>query len=76
MHSIHIRVLVVDDSATIRGRLSDLLTQLETVEVVGQASDALEALELARQLHPNVITLDLHMPGGSGLDLIPRLKEL
>ncbi len=76
MHSIHTRVLVVVDSATIRGRLSDLLTQLETVEVVGQASDALEALELARQLHPNVITLDLHMPGGSGLDLIPRLKEL
>ncbi len=53
-----------------------MLTELETVEVVGQASNALEALELARQLNPNVVTLDLHMPGGGGLPLIEELKAL
>lgn len=76
MHPIHIRVLGVDGSAAIRWRLSCMLTELETVEVVGQAGDALEALELARQLNSNVVTLDLHMPGGGGLPLIEQLEAL
>ena len=76
MHPIPIRVLVVDGSAAIRWRVSRMLTELETVEVVGQASDALEALELARQLNPNVVTLDPHLPGGGGLPLIEQLKTL
>lgn len=76
MDSIHIRVLVVDDSAAIRWRVSCMLKELDTVEVVGQARGASAALELARQLNPDVVTLDPHMQGRGGLPLIEELKAL
>ncbi len=76
MHDAQIRVLIVDDSATIREILSRILTELKNVEVVGQAQDAAGGLELTRQLHPDLVTLDLRMPGGSGLAVIEQLKQL
>jgi two-component system chemotaxis response regulator CheB len=62
-----IRVLVVDDSATVRGRLVEILRAEPDFEVVGEAADGRRAIELTAQLRPDVITLDMVLPELSGL---------
>lgn len=71
--SERVRVLVVDDSALMRKLISDMLRSSSAIEVVGSARDADEALDLAGKLKPDVVTLDVEMPGKSGLDIIPAL---
>jgi two-component system chemotaxis response regulator CheB len=68
-----IRVLVVDDSALMRKVLSDLLASDARIEIVGTARDGIEAIELTRSKRPDVVTLDVEMPGLSGIDTIPAL---
>jgi DNA-binding response OmpR family regulator len=68
-------VLVVDDSAAIRARLAAMLSEVPGVEVF-EAHDADEALEMARRRRPNLILLDLHMPGKNGLAVLPELKAV
>jgi DNA-binding NarL/FixJ family response regulator len=67
------RVLVVDDHPLTRGALSALLEQHQ-FSVVGEAGDGEEAIEKARALLPDLVLLDLSMPGLSGLDALPRLR--
>ena len=67
------RVLVVDDSAAMRALLSDILEQVRGVQVVGTANGAAEAREQIAQLKPNVITLDVEMPGMSGIEFLEEL---
>jgi two-component system chemotaxis response regulator CheB len=62
-----LRVLVVDDSLTIRRRFCEILTADPELEVIGEAEDGKQAIELCEQLRPNVITLDMVMPVMSGL---------
>lgn len=71
-----VRVLIVDDSALIRKLLSEMLRSSPELEVVGVARDGEEALELAERLRPDVVTLDVEMPGLSGLEVLPRLLEI
>lgn len=70
------RVLVVDDSATMRGLITAVLRTDPEVNVVGQASDALEAREAIKQLNPDVVTLDIEMPNMNGLDFLERIMRL
>jgi len=70
-----IRVLVVDDHALFRRGVIALLADAPRLVVVGQASDALEGVRVAGASHPDVILLDLHMPGVSGVQALPLLKE-
>jgi DNA-binding NarL/FixJ family response regulator len=67
------RVLVVDDHPLTREALAALLEQ-EDFAVVGQASDGAEAIESARRLAPDLVLLDLSMPGLDGLTALPRLR--
>ncbi len=62
-----IRVLVVDDSATVRNRLTEMLREDPELEVVGEAADGKRAIELTNQLRPDVVTLDMVLPELSGL---------
>ena len=62
-----IRVLVVDDSATVRGRLIEILRDSPDFTVVGEAADGRRAIELCKQLRPDVVTLDLVLPELDGL---------
>jgi two-component system chemotaxis response regulator CheB len=65
--SARIRVLVVEDSATVRARLLEVLASDPALEVVGQASDGKQAIELCRSLRPDVVTMDMMLPEMSGL---------
>ncbi len=68
-----LRVLVVDDSAYNRRTISDMLTAIPAVEVVGKAGDGDEALRLASELSPDLITLDLEMPRMDGFTFLRLL---
>lgn len=69
------RVLVVDDSAAMRALFSDLLDQSKNVVVVGTAASADEARKQIVDLKPNVLTLDVEMPGMSGIDFLKEIME-
>lgn len=69
------RVLVVDDSAAMRALFSDLLDQSKNVTVVGTAASADEARKQIDELKPNVITLDVEMPGMSGIEFLAEIME-
>jgi two-component system, chemotaxis family, protein-glutamate methylesterase/glutaminase len=68
-----IRVLIVDDSAFMRHALGRLLGETPTLEVVGSAANGEEGLAMARELGPDVITLDVEMPVLDGLGMLKRL---
>lgn len=67
-----IRVLVVDDSAFLRKTIKQMLSRSPFIEVVGIAGNGEEALEKVEELHPDVVTLDLMMPGLDGLGFLTR----
>ena len=68
-----IRTLVIDDEQPARERLRQLLGAHADVEVVGEAEDGLEAAEKIAQLAPDLVLLDIQMPGASGLDVAASL---
>jgi DNA-binding NarL/FixJ family response regulator len=67
-------VLIVDDSSVIRQRLVGLLEEASGIDVVGEATDGTEGLELATALNPDVVVLDIRMPGMGGIELLERLR--
>jgi DNA-binding NarL/FixJ family response regulator len=69
------RVLIVDDHPLTRDALAGLLTQHE-FDVVGEAADGEESIEVARELQPDLVLLDLSMPGIGGLGALPLLREV
>jgi len=71
-----LRVVVVDDSALVRGHLVEMLGEIERVEVVGEAEDAPSGVARVKELRPEVVILDLQMPGESGLVALERLQGL
>jgi two-component system response regulator NreC len=70
-----IRVLVADDQPIVRRGVDLLLREEPDFEVVGQAGDGLETVEAVRRLRPDVVLMDVMMPGLSGLDATRRIKE-
>ena len=70
-----IRALLVDDEAPARSELAYLLAGQAGVQVVGEAASAREALDLARDLAPDVVFLDVEMPGLSGVEAAPLVRE-
>ncbi|WP_279483726.1 chemotaxis response regulator protein-glutamate methylesterase [Aureimonas sp. SK2] len=70
------RVLVVDDSATMRALIRHALTADPTIEIVGEAADPIEARQAIKALDPDVITLDIEMPGMNGLDFLDKIMRL
>jgi two-component system LytT family response regulator/two-component system response regulator LytT len=68
-----LRVLVVDDEPLAREELCYLLDELGDVEIAGQAADGVEAVRLAEQLEPDLVFLDVQMPGVGGFEVARRL---
>ncbi len=71
-----IRVIVVDDSALVRGLLTEIINRQSDMECIGAANDPLIAREMIRERNPDVITLDIEMPKMDGLDFLERLMRL
>ena len=69
-----IRVLLVDDHAVVRERLRNFLALQDGLEIVGEASDGNEAIEQAQRLEPDVILMDLVMPGLDGIGAMRQLR--
>jgi CheY-like chemotaxis protein len=70
-----LRVLLVDDTADVRLLVRMLLAERTNIEVVAEATNGLEAIELASALQPDLIVLDIAMPELDGISALPRLRE-
>lgn len=68
-------IFIADDSDPVRERLTALLSDIEGAEVVGQARNAAEAIEGVRSLNPDLVILDIQMPGGNGIDVLKAIKR-
>ncbi len=68
-----IRVLIVDDDTLVRAGLRMMIETQDDLEVVGEAADGERAVGLARDLRPDVVLMDIRMPGSDGLDATRRL---
>lgn len=71
-----IRLAVVDDHSLFRAGLVSLLGEMSEFEIVGEAGDGRQALEIVRQMRPDVILLDVNMPGMGGVETVHALRSL
>ncbi|MDH5357126.1 MAG: response regulator [Gammaproteobacteria bacterium] len=70
-----IRILLIDDHSLFRSGIKSLLESQDEFEVVAEASNGLDGIKLAKTLKPDVILLDLHMPGTNGLQTLQVLQQ-
>ncbi|MHB1398151.1 MAG: response regulator [Trichloromonadaceae bacterium] len=70
-----IRILIVDDHAVVRSGVRQILSAVKEFVVVGEAGDPVQALSLAKTLAPDVVMVDISMPGGNGLELVRQLRR-
>jgi DNA-binding NarL/FixJ family response regulator len=68
-------ILIADDSTEIRKRIIDMLSEWTDITVVGQAENVSEAIERIHELKPDIIILDISMPGGSGIDVLEKIER-
>jgi len=69
-----LRVLIADDSDLLRTRLAGILSEIEGIEIVGEAKNATDALEFIRKLKPDVVILDVRMEG-NGFHILENVKK-
>jgi DNA-binding NarL/FixJ family response regulator len=69
-----VRLLIADDHAVVRAGLKSLLGELRDIQIVGEAADGPEVIRLARRHRPDVVLLDVRMPGGDGLSVLSDLR--
>src|SRR3990172_656547 len=67
------RILLVDDHALVRAGINSLLKQIPSVEVIGEADNGRQALKLVRELHPNIVLMDIAMKEMNGLESTSRI---
>jgi DNA-binding NarL/FixJ family response regulator len=72
---VQMTVLIADDSQVVAKRLMTMLAELRGIEIAGHAGTVPEALHAVRSLRPNVVILDLQMPGGRGMDVLKTIKR-
>jgi DNA-binding NarL/FixJ family response regulator len=69
------KIFIVEDSAIMRGRLIELLSTLREAEITGFSGIAYEAIEMIRAIRPDVVVLDIQLYGGSGIEVLKKVKE-
>ncbi len=70
-----IRVLIVDDHPVVRHGLKSMLSRSPDIDVVGEASDAEAVADMVLALQPDVLIMDIRLPGKSGLSIVPMLRK-
>lgn len=70
------RILIADDNSEVRAGIASLITDYSDWEVCGEANDGEEAVEKARDLNPDLILLDISMPGMNGLEAAGRIRQI
>ena len=68
-------VVLVDDSLLVRKRVANIISEIPGVKVIGEAGNSLEAIEVVRKTKPDVVILDIKMPGESGVKVLRKLKD-
>jgi DNA-binding NarL/FixJ family response regulator len=71
----NIKVFIADDSLIVREHLVTMFDELAGIEIVGQATQVVEAINAIQKLQPDVVILDIRMPGGSGIDVLETIKQ-
>jgi len=69
-----LKLCIADDSKAILESLTDLLVEIKGMEIVGYAHDAIEAIKVIKHSKPDVVILDIRMPGGSGIKVLETIK--
>lgn len=69
------KVFIVDDSKLLLERLEIMLSEIEGVEISGRAGTSREAIAAIKESEPDVVILDIHMPDGSGIDVLSGIKK-
>jgi len=72
---VPVRILLVDDHDVMRGGLRSLLESRPGWEVCGEAANSTDAIEKAKTLRPDVVVMDISMPGFSGLEAVPVIRK-
>lgn len=70
------RIFIADDSEILIERLVDILSEIEGIEIVGQEGDAIKIIAAIERLHPDLVILDIQMPGGNGISILETLKKM
>lgn len=70
-----LRVLIAEDSQRMRKSLSEMVSSVARLEVIGEAVDGFEAIDRVRNLKPDVLTLDINMPGMNGIDVLRAMER-
>jgi DNA-binding NarL/FixJ family response regulator len=69
------KVFIADDSKVLCERLIEMLSDVPGIEIIGHARDVAESLAAIKKLNPDIVILDIRMPGGSGMDVLQALKQ-
>jgi len=70
------RLFIADDSEILRERLADILSEIEGVEIIGQGEEPITVIEAVERLLPDLVILDIRMPGGNGILILETLKKM
>jgi len=70
-----VRVFIADDSKIILDRIRALISEIDGIEIVGEAVTGVQAIESVMQLRPEVVTLDIRMPEGNGISVLESIKK-
>lgn len=68
-------VVLVDDSLLVRERVASIISEIPSAKVIGEAGNSVEAMEVVRKTKPDVVILDIKLPGESGLQVLRKLKN-
>ncbi|MBT8379620.1 MAG: response regulator transcription factor [Ignavibacteria bacterium] len=73
---MNLRVVIVDDSNLVRERLVKMLGAVPNLEIVGEAANSQDALEVFRDQKPHVVIVDIKIPGENGIEVLKKIKKI